>query len=84
MKPTLTLDNPSLEPLLFLLHSANRHEARIFQEITYELKRRKIAKRGDTMIMDKIFYAYKNYPIGINEYRIVPLILPRSNFDLTD
>ena len=27
-------------------------------------------------------YAYRNYLIGINEYRIVPLIFPRSNFDL--
>ena len=47
-----------------------------------ELKRRRIARRGDTVIMDKGFYAYKNYLIGINEYRIVPLIFPRSNFDL--
>ena len=30
--------------------------------------------------MDKGFYAYRNYLIGINEYRVVPLIFPRSNF----
>ena len=34
------------------------------------------------MIMDKGFYAYKNYLVGINEYRIVPLIFPRKNFDI--
>ena len=32
--------------------------------------------------MDKGFYAYKNYLIGMNEYRVVPLIFPRSNFKL--
>ena len=30
MKLTLVLDHPSLKPLLFLLHPANRHEAKIF------------------------------------------------------
>lgn len=82
MKLTLVLEHPSLKPLLFLLHSANRHEAKIFQEVFDELKRRRIARRGDTVIMDKGFYAYRNYLIGINEYRIVPLIFPRNNFDV--
>ena len=83
MKLTLILEYPSLKPLLFLLHPANRHEAKIFQEVMEELKRRRIARRGDTVIMDKGFYAYRNYLIGINEYRIVPLIFPRSNFDIS-
>jgi hypothetical protein len=33
--------------------------------------------------MDRGFYAYRNYLIGINEYRVVPLIFPRSNFDIS-
>jgi hypothetical protein len=32
--------------------------------------------------MDRGFYAYRNYLIGI-KYGIVPLIFPRSNFDLS-
>jgi len=32
--------------------------------------------------MDKGFYAYRNYLVGVNEYRIVPLIFPRSNFKI--
>jgi len=80
-KLTLVLEYPSMKPLLFLLHPANRHKARIFQEVMEELKKRRIARRGDTVIMDKGFYAYRNYLIGINEYRVVPLIFPRSNFD---
>jgi len=81
MKLTLVLEYPSLKPLLFLLHPANRHEARIFREVMDELKRRRIVRRGDTVIMDKGFYAYRNYLIGIT-YRVVPLIFPRNNFDI--
>ena len=79
MKLTLVLEYPSMKPLLFLLHPANKHEARIF-EVMEELRRRRI-RRGDTVIMDK-FYAYRNYLVGVNEYRVVPLIFPRSNFDV--
>jgi len=68
MKLTLVLEHPSLKPLLFLLHPANRHEAKIFQEVMDELKRRRIARKGDTVIMDKGFYAYKNYLVGMNKY----------------
>ena len=82
MKLTLVLEHPSLKPLLFLLHPANMHEAKIFQEVMDELKRRRIARKGDTAIMDNGFYAYKNYLVGIN-YKIVPLIFPRSNFNLS-
>jgi len=76
------LINPSLKPLLFLLHPANRHEAKIFQEVMDEVKRRRIIRKGDVIIMDKGFYAYRNYLVGMNEYRIVPLIFPRNNFDI--
>ena len=82
MKLTLVLEYPSLKPLLFLLHPANRHEAKIFEEVMDGLKRRRITRRGDTVIMDKGFYAYRNYLMGVNRYRIVPLIFPRSNFDI--
>jgi len=81
MKLTLVLEYPSMKPLLFLLHPANKHEARIFREVMEELRRRRIVRRGDTVIMDK-FYAYRNYLVGVNEYRVVPLIFPRSNFDV--
>ena len=70
MKLTLVLEHPSLKPLLFLIHPA-KNEAKIFQEVLNELKRRRIIRKGDTVILDKGFYAYKNYLIGINEYRVV-------------
>jgi len=61
MKLTLILEYLSLKPLLFLLHPANRHEAKIFDQVMEELKRRRITRRGDILIMDKEFYAYRNY-----------------------
>ncbi|MBE8538988.1 transposase [Geoglobus acetivorans] len=82
MKLTLVLEYPSMKPLLFLLHPANKHEARIFREVMEELRKRRITRKGDVIIMDKGFYAYRNYLIGLNEYRVVPLIFPRSNFDV--
>lgn len=80
MKLTLVLDL-SLKPLLFLPHPANRHEAKIFQEVMREMKRRRVIRRGDIVIMDKGFYAYRNNLI-VNGYRVVPLIFPRNNFDI--
>ena len=79
MKLTLVLEYPC-KPLLFLLHPANRHEAIIFSEVMDELKRRRILRLKDVLIFDRGFYAYRNYLIGVNEYKIIPLIFPRKNF----
>jgi hypothetical protein len=79
MKLTLVLEY-LCKPLLFLLHAASKHEAKLFNEIMEELKRRRILRLKDVIVLDKGFYAYKNYLIGLNEYRIVPLIFPRKNF----
>jgi hypothetical protein len=32
--------------------------------------------------MDKVYYSYKNYILGVSIYHIVPLIFPKSNFKL--
>jgi hypothetical protein len=79
MKLTLVLEYPC-KPLLFLLHAASKHEAKLFNEIMEELKRRRILRLKDVIVLDKGFYAYRNYLLGVNEYRIVPLIFPRKNF----
>jgi hypothetical protein len=81
MKLTLVLEYPSLRPLIFLLHPANKHESKIYPEVMDELKRRRILKKRDVIIFDRGFYAYKNYLIGM-KYRVVPLIFPRDNFNL--
>ena len=81
MKLTLVLEYPC-KPLMFLLHPANKHEAKIFREIMEELRRRRVLRLKDVLIFDRGFYAYRNYLIGINEYKIIPLIFPRSNFKM--
>jgi len=43
-----------------------------------ELKRRRLLKKGQLVIADKGFYTAKNYLIGINKYKIVPLIFPKK------
>jgi len=43
--------------------------------------KRRLIRFGDSIIMDKGFYAYKNYLIGI-KHGIVPLIIPKKNFRL--
>ncbi len=71
-----------MKPLMFLLHPTNKHEAKIFHQIMEELRRRRVLRLRDVLIFDRGFYAYRNYLVGMNEYKIVPLIFPRSNFRL--
>jgi len=77
MKMMILIDYRTLTPLFF--HAANVHESRIYPLILEMLKRRKLIRFGDSILMDRGLYAYKNYLIGIR-YGIVPLILPKVNF----
>ncbi len=54
----------------------------LFREIIDELKCKRVLRLKDVLSFDKGFYAYRSYLVGINEYKIVPLIFPRSNFKL--
>ncbi len=44
------------------------------------LQKRQIIQKKDTLILDKGYYSYENYQIGISKYKIVPFIFPRDNF----
>ena len=79
MKMMILIDQKTLNPLFFHVYPANVHESKIYPLILEMLKRKRLIRFGDSIIMDKGFYAYKNYLIGIR-YGIVPLILPRKNF----
>ena len=79
MKMMILIDYRTLTPLFFHLYPANVHESRIYPLILELLKRRKLIRFGDSIIMDRGFYAYKNYLIGIR-YGVVPLIIPKKNF----
>ena len=43
-----------------------------------ELKRRRLLRKGQLIVADKGFYSASNYLIGINKYKIIPLIFPRK------
>jgi hypothetical protein len=80
-KLTLAIEYPSLKPLCFLLHRGSPHDAPLFDEILNELKRRRIARIGDMVVCDKGYYSYRNYTQGIREFKIVPRIFARKNFN---
>lgn len=81
-KLTLAIDYQSRKPLAFLIHEGSPHDSKIFTEILEELRRRRLLRRGDTVIMDKGYYSYQNYQISVSKYQIVPLIFPKNNFKL--
>ena len=81
MKMMILVDYRTLTPLFFHVYPANIHESKIYSLILEMLKRKRLIRFGDAIIMDRGFYAYKNYLIGIR-YGIVPLIIPRKNFSL--
>ncbi len=47
-----------------------------------ELCRRRLIHLRDIIIMDKGYYSYQNYLLGVSRYEIVPLIFPKPNFKL--
>jgi len=75
---TLAVEYETLRPLAILIHSGSPNDAKIFDEIMFELKKRRLLQKGQLIIADRGFYGAKNYLIGINKYKIVPLIFPRK------
>ena len=81
-KLTLAIEYPSLRPVAFLLHQGSPGDAKIYEEILEELKRRRIARNGDTIILDKGYYGYRNYVLGISRFKVISVIFPRKNFKM--
>jgi len=79
MKLTLALEYPSLKPIAFIVNEANVSEYTVYPQILEELKRRKKIRAGDTLFLDRGYYSYENYVIGIAKYKIIPVIFPRVN-----
>ena len=79
-KATVVIDFDSMNPVCILIHSGAPGDAKLFDEIMETLQKRRIIKKGDTLIFDKGYYSYENYQIGISKYKIVPFIFPRDNF----
>ena len=78
----MVIEYPSLMPVAFLLHQGSPSDAKLYEEILEELKRRRIARDGDTIISDKGYYGYKNYTTGISRFKVIPAIFPRKDFKM--
>ncbi|BDZ69291.1 hypothetical protein GCM10025860_27390 [Methanobacterium ferruginis] len=81
-KATIVIEYKSAMPVAILIHSGAPHDTKIFTEIMENLKKRRIIRKGDSIIFDKGYYKYENYQIGISKYKIVPLIFPKDNFNI--
>jgi hypothetical protein len=81
-KLTLIVEYPTLLPLCVLLHPGSPHDSSLYEGIMDELKRRRIARIGDTIIFDKGYFSSRNYQLGVLKYKTVPLIFPRKNFNI--
>ena len=81
-KVTVVLEKTSLSPVSIFIHPGAPNDARIFEGILKEMKIRRLIKYGDILYFDRGYFSHKNYQIGINVYGIVPVIFPRSNYDI--
>ena len=81
-KVTVVLEKKTLTPVSILIHPGAPSDARIFEGILKELKRRGLIKYGDKLYFDKGYFSKENYQIGINTYNIIPIIFPKGNFDI--
>jgi hypothetical protein len=75
---TMALEYETLRPLVVLIHPGSPHDSKMFDEIMFELKRRRLLKKGQLIVADRGFYSAENYLIGINKYNIVPLIFAKT------
>jgi hypothetical protein len=81
-KVTVVLDEKTLCPVSILIHSGAPHDSKIFDEILKELKRRRIIKPKNILLFDKGYFSHENFNTGINQYQVVCIIFPKSNFNI--
>ena len=76
-KVTVTLDKETLCPVSILIHPGAPHDTLIYEEVLKELKRRRLFVKRTLILFDRGYYSLDNYKIGINRYKIVPIIFPK-------
>jgi len=81
-KLTLALDFQTGQPLAMLIHAGAYSDQKIFPEMLEELKRRRIMSKKDIIMADKGYVSYKNYELGVMDYKIIPIIFPKDNMKL--
>ena len=76
-KVTVVLDKDTLCPVSILIHAGAPHDSVIYEEVLKELKRRRLFGKRTILYLDRGYYSLENYKIGINRYKIVPVIAPK-------
>jgi len=82
MKLTFAIDKKTLRPLAFIVHPGCPSDTVIFSEILENLKRRRILRKMDKILLDRGYYSYGNYALAIQKYQIIPLIIPKMGFSI--
>ena len=77
-KVTVVLEKNTRTPISILIHPGSPNDSKIFDEVLKELKRRNLIKPKDLIYFDRGYFSYENYKIGINKYKIIPVIFPKE------
>jgi hypothetical protein len=77
-KMTLAIDYDTCKPLSIMIHTGCPNDARVFDDMLSELKRRNILKKWQLILCDRGFQSLENYLTGINKYKIIPLLFPKK------
>ena len=81
-KVTMVLEKNTRTPVSILIHPGAPNDSKIFDEVLKELKRRSLIKPKDLIYFDRGYFSYENYKIGINKYKIIPVIFPKEIFKI--
>jgi hypothetical protein len=77
-KMTIAIEQRTCKPLAILMHQGCPNDSKIFDDMLFELQKRRILRIGQLILADRGFYSLNNYSIGINKYKIVPLLFPKK------
>jgi hypothetical protein len=75
-------DYVTQQPLYMSIEKGSVHDVNFFTKTLEELKNRRILSEESVVIADKGYFKYEHYQKGLLDYKIVPLIYPRSNIKL--
>ena len=76
-KVTVTMDNKSKCPISILIHPDSPHDSKIFDNVLKELKKGRLFKKRIIFYSTKVITPIKTTKIGLNIYKIIPIIFPR-------
>jgi hypothetical protein len=83
-KLVLCMDYETKQPLYMSIEKGAAHDVNFFIQALEELKNRHILEKESMIIADKGYFKYDHYKKGLLDYKIVPLIYPRSNIKLNN